>query len=68
MDYANPSTLSTFLLVDLKIFFGPFFELRGFMYDISEKGEKQYKRVKYLILGLYIIIPLCMLFITTSVH
>jgi len=38
------------------------------MYDISEKGERQYKRVKYLILGLYIIIPLCMLFITTSVH
>ena len=28
------------------------------MYDITPKGERQYKRVKYLIYGLYILIPL----------
>ena len=28
------------------------------MYDISEKGEKQYKRVKYLIYGLYVFLSL----------
>ncbi len=27
------------------------------MYDISEKGEKQFKRVERLIWGLYILIP-----------
>ncbi len=38
------------------------------MYDITPKGERQYKRVKYLIYGLYIIIPLFMIFLTESVH
>lgn len=31
------------------------------MYDITPKGERQYKRVKYLIYGLYILIPLSIL-------
>ena len=34
------------------------------MYDISEKGEKQFKRVERLIWGLYILIPI--LFFTTG--
>jgi hypothetical protein len=37
------------------------------MYDISEKGEKQYKRVTYLIYGLYVVIPLFMLFVSRGV-
>ena len=31
------------------------------MYDISEKGEKQFKRVERLIWGLYILIPVLLL-------
>tara|TARA_Y100000592_G_C5477465_1_gene323164 strand:+ start:770 stop:1042 length:273 start_codon:yes stop_codon:yes gene_type:complete len=31
------------------------------MYDITEKGEKQYRRVVRLIYGLYILIPLVFL-------
>ena len=31
------------------------------MYDITEKGERQYRRVKYLIYGLYVFIPLMIL-------
>ena len=31
------------------------------MYDITPKGERQYKRVKYLIYGLYVLIPLSIL-------
>ena len=31
------------------------------MYDITEKGKKQYRRVKVLIYGLYILIPLAIL-------
>ena len=31
------------------------------MYDITPKGERQYKRVKYLIDGLYVLIPLSIL-------
>jgi len=27
------------------------------MYDTSEKGERQFKRVEYLLWGLYIFIP-----------
>ena len=38
------------------------------MYDISEKGERQYKRVKYLIYGLYVFIPLVMILSSVSVH
>ena len=38
------------------------------MYDISEKGEKQYKRVQYLIYGLYVFIPLVMIFFTNGAH
>jgi hypothetical protein len=37
------------------------------MYDITPQGERQYKRVKYLIYGLYVFIPLC-IFLTESVH
>ena len=32
------------------------------MYDNSEKGEKQYRRVVGLIYGLYILIPLMFVF------
>ena len=35
---------------------------RQFMYDNSEKGEKQYRRVVGLIYGLYILIPLMFVF------
>jgi hypothetical protein len=38
------------------------------MYDISEKGKRQYKRVTYLIYGLYVLIPLCMLFVSRGVY
>ena len=38
------------------------------MYDISEKGETQYKRVQYLIYGLYVFIPLVMIFFTNGAH
>ena len=31
------------------------------MYDITPKGERQYKRVKYLLYGLYVFIPLMIL-------
>ncbi len=31
------------------------------MYDTSEKGEKQYRRVVGLIYGLYVLIPLSFL-------
>ena len=31
------------------------------MYDITEKGERQYRRVKYLLYGLYVFIPLMIL-------
>lgn len=31
------------------------------MYDISEKGQRQYRRVEALIWGLYILIPIMFL-------
>ena len=33
------------------------------MYDISEKGEKQFKRVERLIWGLYILFPVVFILI-----
>ena len=38
------------------------------MYDITEKGEKQYRRVKWLIYGLYVFIPLVVIFSSVVVY